>query len=216
MIDRPQLTLDGVETLPLDPGLSQWFTPPRLASAVADWATEDLPERARILEPSAGSGRLVSALRAHREQALITAVEIDPRWAEHLRTTFAGTTVVLGDYLEQAPPSLFYDVTAMNPPYEGGCDGLFLEKAMSESLRVVAVLRTVALNGKGRYERAWSRVHNGWTVTRLAFCVERPDYGGDQGAKADFCVVKLSRTYLGERMHQPEWWPGAWERGNAL
>lgn len=212
--------------------LSAWFTPIPLAKRVVGWCGLMRNVR-RVLEPSAGMGRLVIALREQTEAPHITAHELDPYWVDHLQNLVyappgfrtddrgpyrrcaptdvpvPGLTVVSGDYLVAPAPEVRYDLALMNPPYEGGQDGTFLEKAMAESDRVVAILRLVALAGQERDRRVWSKVGDGreWVMPGLAILSARPDFGGTEGAKADFCVVKLVRRELfNDDRTVVEWW----------
>lgn len=195
--------------------LSQWFTPPDLAARVVRWCG-DVRRFDRILEPSAGCGRLLDAVRDVTAQPQLVAHELDPAWAATLEQSFFAdqrTTVVHGDYLAAPAPEARYDLCLSNPPYEGGQDGAFIEKAMDESDRVVAILRLVALAGQERYRRVWSRVGWGreWAMVSVAILVARPDFGGEHGAQADFCVVKLARRDVASPesfrgLEPTEWW----------
>lgn len=212
--------------------LSQWFTPIDLAKRVVEWCGL-MRNIHRVLEPSAGMGRLVMAIRDRGPTPHITAHELDPSWADHLRNLCypppgfrnddrgpyracspsderpPNLAVVEGDYLAAPPPEVRYDLCIQNPPYEGGLDGKFLEKAMAESDRVVAILRLVVLAGQERYRRVWSHVGEGreWVMPGLAILSARPDFGGQDGAKADFCVVKLCRRELfNDATTSIEWW----------
>lgn len=204
--------------------LSQWFTPPALAARMAGWCLPVLGAGMRILEPSAGRGALIEGIRARvrldrkwrgstcASIAHITAHELDPRHVAYLRgLDDTRVDVVEGDYLAAPAPVERYDLAVMNPPYESGNDGRFLEKAMNESDRVIALVRLVALAGQERYRRVWSRVGEGreWVMPGLAILSARPDFGGADGAKADFAVVKLRRAELGETYAARtavEWW----------
>jgi methylase of polypeptide subunit release factors len=189
--------------------LSAWFTPGALARRMVAWCG-DVRSFDRVLEPSTGRGSLVEAIRERSDLPRITAHELDPRSVVWLRgLDFPRVDVVEGDSLAAPAPAARYDLAVMNPPYEDGQDGLFLEKAMDESDRVVALVRLVALAGQERYRRVWSRVGEGreWSMPGLAILSARPDFGGDDGAKADFAVVKLSRlpAYDSGRT-AVEWW----------
>jgi hypothetical protein len=137
-------------------------------------------------------------------------VEIDPRFAEQLRALYYPTTktdgrsgeVGCGDYLTLPEPTELYDTALMNPPYEDGLDGRFVEKAMAESRRVVALLRLDALGGKGRHGRVWARESFG--LAGLVVLVGRPDFGGPHGAMGDYCVIDLRRGWSGDT--RMEWW----------
>ncbi len=206
--------------------LGQWFTDPALARRMRDWAGRG--KFARVLEPSAGSGNLVHVALTTRgadgieapSGSHITAYEIDPYYVDRLRERFAGNpnlTVCAGSYLEAPPPAEPYDYCPMNPPFEDGKDGLFIAKAMNECLRITVLARTCVLNGKERHEQIWSRCEDGgdWAVRGLVPLPKRPVFQAGRaigeridggGAKADFCVIKMSRRELGEGPTTLEWW----------
>lgn len=96
-------------------------TPPELAARLA--ALLDLSPAARVLEPSAGLGRLLDALRnlAPRE---VVAVETSPDCARELFTqNRAGVTIKQRDFLATTPEELgFFDAVAMNPPFHMRAD----------------------------------------------------------------------------------------------
>ena len=154
------LTLPGVDVLPPVTGrqraLSQWWTPPELAARVAHLAL-DGTRFASVLEPAAGAGALVDAVLAARPMARVTALELDPTWVRHLTVAYVRepVRVLEGDFLTTTLAPV--DVVCMNPPYESGLDGAFLERAMELAPRVVALLRLNALVGQERHERVWSR-----------------------------------------------------------
>lgn len=208
------MSLPGIDMEPaLDRlALSQWHTPVPLALRMAKWAGGAL-RLSRVLEPSAGGGALVrAAIECDANPTSITAIELDDGWAKKLTATFTktlGVTVESRDYLMRPARDHRYDITLMNPPYEDGLDGRFLEKAMNESDRVIALIRTVALNGDDRYKRVWRRCNAGgdFAMIGLAVLANRPDFGGEHGAMADFVVVKLARRALnlGTAAHV-EWW----------
>lgn len=205
------LTLPGVDTLPrMDSRqreLSQWWTPPDIAARLVELAVDGLRFPA-VLEPSAGSGVLVDAVLAARPMASITAVELDPAWAARLRERHGdGVRLVEGDFLSAtlAPAA----VVVMNPPYENGLDGRFIERAMELAPRVVALLRLNALVGQERHERVWSRIGRGWHLDHVAYLARRPQFlaAGEatDGAKSDFVAVRLTQG-RGRRKTRTEWW----------
>lgn len=176
--------------------LSQWFTPPAEAKRLVEWCG-DLRGR-MVLEPSAGSGRIVEHVCAG---AVVHAHEIDPRWAEHLegREWSARVVVKRGDYLASELLGPRYYVAVMNPPYEGGLDGAFVAKAMDESERVVALVRSAFLHGAARFERVWSRVDSGeWSLVGIAYLVGRPSFSAGESESgspiSDFVAIKLARS----------------------
>lgn len=205
------LTLPGVDVLPkMDARqreLSQWWTPLDIAARLVELAMDGLRFPA-VIEPSAGSGVLVDAILAARPMASITAVELDPAWASRLRERHGdGVRLVEGDFL--STPLAPAAVVVMNPPYEGGLDGRFLERAMELAPRVVALLRLNALVGQERHERVWSRVGRGWHLDHVAYLARRPQFlaAGEatDGAKSDFVAVRLTQG-RGRRKTRTEWW----------
>jgi len=71
----------------------------------------------RVLEPSAGRGRLVDpCLRAG---ASVLAVEIWDQNTPHLLAMLSGDQVREADFLSLTPPEKLFDAVAMNPPFTG-------------------------------------------------------------------------------------------------
>lgn len=195
---------------------SQWFTPSPIATRMVKWAGDIKP--ARILEPSAGGGNLVAAARGRWASAEITACELDPHYVDRLGQSFAedrGVRVLAGDYRSVRHESRF-DLGIANPPYEDGLDGEFLAKMMGECDRVIALVRLVCLAGLGRYEGVWRNVGTEWRMPGLAIFSGRPEFEAGravgvrkegESAKADFCVVKLSRSEIcSTTSTEVEWW----------
>lgn len=218
-----------------DADASQWFTPMPIADRM--WRWSGLATIRTVLEPSAGSGNLIHAaiysrrsegirdvLGDDRSRVRVTAHELDGHYVDRMRERFRSDSLVdvrAGSYLDAPAPDDLYDLALMNPPYENGLDGKFLAKAMNESQRVIALVRLAALVGQARTEAVWSRCRpDGDFVLRgLALFSGRPRFEagrsiGDRedggSAKADFCVVKLSRRTEPERgVDVPthiEWW----------
>lgn len=194
--------------------LSQWHTPDNLALSIARWCRDIIGPNTTILEPSAGGGAFLrAALDVGASPANLTAIELDPRWATRLTDEFPSSTVEHRDYLTR-PIRDHFDICLMNPPYEKGADGRFLDKALQESERVIALVRTVALNGAERHERVWSRCGPGApaVMRRLVLFRTRPSFGSTadaDGAKSDFCVVDISRRTDADPFHAPTlvaWW----------
>ena len=193
-----------------DRSQSQWMTPPWLAQRMAQWvrpALFDAAQRAytlRILEPSAGCGHIVRAFRALAPGATIDAVELDPRWAAHLRM-LASCHVHEGDYLARPAPAKRYDLAASNPPYDGGEEADHVEKILEESERAVLHLPVRSLHGRGRFEAIWRRFNRSggeWWIRREARLIARPKYGKDGGS--DEIVILDCRRVPGPC--DLEWW----------
>ena len=194
---------------------SQWFTPPDIAARMVRWAGAVTPDV--VIEPSTGSGNLVQAAFDRWSGTRVEAFEVDPFYANALTTRFDASgrvSVVCGDYLAYRNAREPYDVLGLaNPPYEDGLDGQFLAKLMDECDRIVALVRLACLAGAKRRQGVWSRLDRDWNLHGLAIFASRPEFQagravGDrregESAKADFCVVKLSR--YGSMSTGVEWW----------
>lgn len=123
---RPDLAaLTGLAVIPppspnRDKELSYWATPPALAKELVDGL--GLQSGMRVLEPSAGDGALVRALRSAYPQVHVTAVEPDSARRTVLRMNGTeGLHVWNGtfeDYVEFAEPAgILFDAVIMNPPF---------------------------------------------------------------------------------------------------
>jgi len=209
-----------------DASLAQWFTPPKLARRIA---RSFVARRKLVVEPTAGSGSLIkAALEAESETVL--AMDVDPRWIEHIRERFADVyqpTPALGgrspqrvqtlrmDYLKTGPSFDVRGATVfMNPP-DASREGIdvadFMVKAMHDagpSGDVVALLRLNCLAGVDRREVVWSVAN----ILNVAYLSRRPAYG-EGGGKQEWCVVRYQLP-RGKRdpiqRPQTEWWGDAW------
>ena len=98
-------------------------TPEPMAETLADWVSVN--DCLTALEPSAGTGRLVSALSQHAPGTSITAVEIDALCCKQLRELAKADPacdlqVHEQDFLTVLPESLGrFDCVIMNPPFSG-------------------------------------------------------------------------------------------------
>ena len=212
--------LPGLDLLPTDPHLrarasSAWYTPADVARRLADFCygaqlQTAKPSPWRVLEPAAGHGVLIDALiqqRSPHERTVIDAIEIDPQSAGVLADKATAwpcrVRVHVGDYLERPAPKRPYDLCLMNPPYDDGLDSAFLEKAMSESLRVVALVRLALLESRRSYERIWSKCETKsdhpqhWNLVHLCPMIARPSFllgGKDTGyGKTAFMMIGMTR-----------------------
>lgn len=182
-------------------GLGQWFTPPWLAAEVAAMAGV---RGLVVLEPSAGSGRIVRACLDAGARRVI-AYEIDPRWAAELRRTFAGEPVDVheGDFL-RAPldgPAREAERIVGNPPYDHGCDTAHLERyadllERTRGASATMLLRTVALHSAERWDGQGGEVGRGvWSrvgLVELAPTVHRVPFGEEAG-KIDVSIFRFVR-----------------------
>lgn len=104
-----------------EPGV--FFTPKALAERVITEA--DIKPGMKVLEPSAGKGDIVDAIKAAVPDADVSAVELRPSLREILE--LKEHKVVGEDFLNYKDGG--YDRIVMNPPFEGGLDGLHVQHA---------------------------------------------------------------------------------------
>ena len=129
-------------------------TPPDLAARMVDLA--GLAIGMRVLEPSAGTGRLLEALPdivpfgQVRQTALqVVAVEVNPALAARLACTGLAGTVRCADFLQcsaAAEDLGLFDVVLMNPPFAQGADIEHINHALT-MLRPGGSLVALCANG---------------------------------------------------------------------
>jgi predicted RNA methylase len=123
----------GVQTVSAP---SLFETPPELICRMMDRA--EIEAGHRVLEPSAGTGRLARAA-FERSGAPVVCVEINRELCELLDR--AGWIYWQGDFMEYEPPILF-DRVVMNPPFEKGQDAEHVRRAfdlLAPGGRLVAI-----------------------------------------------------------------------------
>ena len=107
-------------------------TPVDLARQMIEAA--DIEPGQRILEPSAGTGRLIEAVGAARDwQFTLTAVEVNGALVSQLREAFRpeNVTVKQADFLSLDGELGKFDRIVMNPPFEKGKDIRHIEHAIT-------------------------------------------------------------------------------------
>jgi SAM-dependent methyltransferase len=186
-----QLSLTGEPDLQF--GLSQYFTPLWICRLLAAW----VPPTVRVLEPSCGSGNMIAALleRGH-DPELITAVEIDPHWADYARARFNGQVhVITGDFFEVKRKrwngaSPFFDMAWGNPKFEENSHARFIRHCLQLCPLVCFVLPTSVEYSRERDGELWAKHAR---ITRRAKLPDRVKYGGDNQASFDSEVLKIVR-----------------------
>jgi protein-L-isoaspartate O-methyltransferase len=108
-------------------------TPPELARRMVELA-EIEPGQA-VLEPSAGTGNILRAIREVTYQwfgsmPIRTAVEINTRLCDRLRISEAGATIHARDFLQCHGDIGTFHKILMNPPFGGGQDIEHIKHAM--------------------------------------------------------------------------------------
>lgn len=125
-------------------------TPPALALRMA--RALDLKPQSRILEPSAGLGRILDALEPYRP-AEVVAVELAAECARALfEQNRPGVTIKQRDFLTLTPADLgTFDAVAMNPPFTMRSDVRHILHALT-FLRPGGRLVAICLAGYQRRE----------------------------------------------------------------
>lgn len=191
--------------------LSQWFTDPKLALRIMQWA--DFPSGSRLLEPSAGRGAFIDAGR-HVHSYRWCAVEIDERLVQGPLSDlsraphFAPVELLRWDFLDVTTQHIgVFDGVVMNCPYENEQDVAHVLHALDFAPRVVALLRSAFRHTAGRWHNFWRLVD---PVREVNF-IGRPEFGEGNGAMSDFTVWEFRRReeprQVGESISiATEWW----------
>ena len=138
-----------------------FYTPTWLADELVQylpWSAKERPE-ARFLEPSAGSGALVHAIRRAFPEGWIEAVEI--RSEDDELEAAGADSIIMKDFMNWAAPRRF-DAVVMNPPFSGRQDIDHVMRAwqfLKEGGALVAVMsrgsKTADSTQKGKDFLAW-------------------------------------------------------------
>lgn len=187
-----------------DTRLSQWMTPPKLASKLVKWA--GITRAHRCLEPSCGTGAFVGALL--ERGAKVVANDVDPRMSTYVQEAHGRNrllqTVWTEDFLEGDFSDAGFDWAVLNPPYEYGQDRDHLAHACLAAPRVLALVRTSLLHGVDARRKVWKPNR----VKKIGLIVGRPRFllGGTvkDGPWHEYCGVVLDQYC---RRHEPtvEW-----------
>lgn len=135
-----------------DAGVVGFFaTPAELADRVVESA--NLPDmrmagrKLRVLEPSAGKGALIAALRRrHGDQLDIDYCELLPTHRAELAREHPQAQLMTDDFLGWLPPGP-YDAVIMNPPFAGRGDARHVRHAWDHALKPGG--RLAAIMGAG-------------------------------------------------------------------
>ncbi|EPX1659976.1 methyltransferase [Escherichia coli] len=111
----------------------------------------EISNRDHILEPSAGTGAILRAIRDTAPEAMCDAVESNSGLVRYLWENFNGVRVQCGDFMEWQPVQ-YYSRVIMNPPFSHGQDIRHILRAFS-LLRPGGVLVAVCLNGPRQQEK---------------------------------------------------------------
>ena len=96
-------------------------TPRALADRMVELA--DIRPGMTVLEPSAGTGRILEALPCIRPNGSVVAVELDFKLAEAIRKSGQADDVFCSNFLSwKHPDGHLFDRVVMNPPFSNGQD----------------------------------------------------------------------------------------------
>lgn len=125
-------------------------TPPALAAQMAD--ALDLSPGARVLEPSAGLGRLLDALTPHQPGEVVAVESAKQCAAELYQQDRQGVKILQRDFLQVSPAELgLFDAVIMNPPFHMRADVRHITHAV-QFLRPGGRLVALCLDGYKRAE----------------------------------------------------------------
>lgn len=197
-----------IEGTTRDHSLSQFFTPPKLAAKLVEWADVKPflpgPRIMRVLEPSAGNGAIVRELAA--AGAHVEAVEIDPRYYGDL--TALKIPCVWGEDFLKMELELWirdqFDLVCGNFPFHLDLDGAFTLHALKFAPRVCAIYPANVFYSGRRGAKLWKHVR----PTRAAFMSERAWEGA-----TDYVALELVKRRTALDALEPvavEWWTESW------
>lgn len=120
-------------------------TPPEIAKKMVDYA--ELNDNCNILEPSAGTGNILTAIGPRYKK---TAVEVNEDIAK-LAMNVSDTHMIIGDFLQMNGELGEFDRIIMNPPFENASDIKHIKHAI-EHLSPGGVLVALCANGPRQNE----------------------------------------------------------------
>lgn len=195
---------------------SQFFTPPKLAAKLVQWAGVEEPatceyrNRLRVLEPSAGNGALVRPLVAAGAEVFI--VELDQRYITDLIGAGATGYTTGRDFLAVEPdeyrPFGFFDLVVGNFPFHRDLKGEFTLHALKFAPRVCAIYPSNVFYSEQR-EDLWKQVR----PTRIAFMSKRAWPGATDYVALELersCPEGYGRVTPSAEDVRVEWWHEAW------
>ncbi len=133
-----------------------------------------------ILEPTAGRGKIVKALRSVGYDWHITAVEINDEYESDLYQN-GSDTVIIDDFLTTQQLTTNFDLVIINPPYSN-VEG-FIEKGLNclnKGGKLCALLRMGHLVGvkRGQFLTKHKPLSVNVLCHRPQFCKNASDIGG--------------------------------------
>ena len=103
----------------------------------------EISNRDHILEPSAGTGAILRAIRDTAPGAMCDAVEINSGLLRYLRENFNGVRVQCGDFMEWQPAQ-YYSRVIMNPPFSSTAGRMKTNKTANAKRHIEQALDRMA------------------------------------------------------------------------
>lgn len=135
-------------------GFNLFQTPRPVAARMAALIRERIGDGARVLEPSAGLGRLIEPFEQDALRARWVAVENARECVKALEKALRGATVHERDFLETSAVDLGgeFDAVIMNPPFKQGRDVKHIRHAL-DMLKPGGRLVSLCYNGTRQNEQ---------------------------------------------------------------
>jgi len=168
----------------------QYFTPAAVVNAIIN-QVGILNGVGSILEPCAGSGNIVKAIRDSGYDHHITAVELDPLLIDQLEVS--GPDVIVNDSFFKLQLQCF-DLVIMNPPYSN-VEG-FVEKAfqaLNNQGQVAAILRLSHLVGVKRW-----KMFNTYKPSEVHILSQRAAFSGGCGDIGGYAWFIWDKPLIGK------------------
>jgi len=108
-------------------------------------ALAEMKDTDRIMEPSAGTGAILRAIKRVSQAAQCDAVELNGELFQHLKTRFSDAGLWQGDFLEYQPATRYQKIL-MNPPFNQSVDIRHIQRALT-LLEPGGILTAICANG---------------------------------------------------------------------
>ncbi len=141
----------------------------------------------RWLEPGAGDGSIIRAVKAIRGDVSWTAIELQERMLKPLMKFDEVKTLVRGDFLKEKTSPVTLPVTLGNPPYSRASE--FVQRAIMWSDQVVFLLRLNWLGSSSKRRHVFERLG----VPDVFVLAERPSFWGSGSDASDYAWMRWRR-----------------------
>jgi len=102
-------------------------TPPDIAARMIEEA--EIEPGNTVMEPSAGTGNILTAIMNDNKARAVVAIEINKQLADRLKSEYELTNVICADFLQYERAPWTVDRILMNPPFGNGADIQHIEHA---------------------------------------------------------------------------------------